>query len=102
MTDIYPELRSDVAVILRSLGKPGAEILEETELIEGVEANLEADDLRGQVESLTYELEEARSDAVDLCILIGEWAKQLDDLDVDSEARDDLRPIIKRMRKTAK
>jgi hypothetical protein len=105
VTDTYPELRNNVAAILRGLGdRRGAELLEYVESTESSPASLydEIDMLKQELEEAKGDLQEARIDAADLRGLIGVWAAKLDDLDVDSEARSDLIPIIEKMRKSAK
>ncbi len=105
MTDAYPELRNDVAAILRGLGDlRGAELLECVEPTESDSVSLydEIDALKMEIEEAKGGLLEAQIDAADLRGLISAWAEQLDDLDVDSETRSDLIPIIKKMRKSAK
>lgn len=90
--------------------RAGADLLDYVESTESGDGALRAriDELRAQVEAVEVERDELRDDLgiandeyAKLRDWVGVWAGQIDDVDVDSEARDDLRPIIEAMRKVA-
>lgn len=124
MADVYPELRRDLATILRTLPEHPQLIIDlqaerrrfGADLLDYVESTESGDgvhlarvwELEAQIETMEAErdankddLDEANSKYAELRDLVGIWAEQIDELDVDSETRDDLRPIIERMRKIA-
>ena len=126
MADIYPELRNDVATILRTLPPihphaifdlrqarrcAGADLLEHAESTESSEGVRLARiwDLEAQIEAVEAErdankddLNEANAKYVEIRGWVGDWVEMIDEIDADSETREDLIPILARMRDAIK
>lgn len=126
MADIYPEFRHDVATILRTLppSQPaalfdlrqarrcaGADLLDYVESTESGDDALQVHiwELEAQIEAVEAErdankddLSEANAKYAQIRGLVSDWVEMIDEIDADSETREDLIPILKRMRDAIK
>lgn len=103
-------LRPEIADILRNVYDPSTyvrrhqgayllEYVEERESASSIEDCVtQRDKFEAKLEETRDDLRQAQDGLLELVELIGVCAGQLDELDVDSNTRDNLRPIIAKMR----